>query len=68
MPIKTGTVHGLLDDAAETYGDTPFEYRDRRFSFREMAELSRRGVGRISQVGVSRGTPSHSIFPIRRII
>ena len=64
VPIKTGTVHGLLDDAAETYGDNPgFEYRDRRFSFREMAELSRRAAAGFRRLGVSRGTPVALYLP-----
>jgi long-chain acyl-CoA synthetase len=63
-PIKTGTVHGLLDDAAEIYGDNPaFEYRDRRFSFREMAELSRKAAAGFRRLGVSKGTPVALYLP-----
>ena len=56
-PIKTGTVHGLLDTAAEKFGDNPaFEYRDRRFSFREMADLSRKAAAGFRRLGVTPGT------------
>jgi long-chain acyl-CoA synthetase len=57
VPIKTGTVHGLLDAAAEKFGDNPaFEYRDRRFSFRELADLSRKAAAGFRRLGVTRGT------------
>jgi long-chain acyl-CoA synthetase len=57
VPIKTGTVHGLLDAAAEKFGDNPaFEYRDRRFSFRELADLSRKAAAGFGRLGVTRGT------------
>jgi long-chain acyl-CoA synthetase len=57
VPIETGTVHGLLDTAAEKFEDSPaFEYRDRRFSFREMAELSRRAAAWFQRNGVKKGT------------
>ena len=64
VPIKTGTVHGLLDEAASEFGDKPaFEYRDRHFSFREMAELSRKAAAGFRRLGVTPGTPVGLYLP-----
>jgi long-chain acyl-CoA synthetase len=64
VPIKTGTVHGLLDEAAEEFGGKPaFEYRDRQFSFREMADLSRKAAAGFRRLGVATGTPVGLYLP-----
>ncbi len=50
------TVHGLLDQRAEQCGDAPFLlFDDRRWSFSEFADATRRLAGGLAAAGVARG-------------
>ena len=63
-PIATGVVPAILDQSADTYGGNPaLEYRDRRISYRELAELSQRAAEGLRRLGVTRGTPVALYLP-----
>ena len=62
IPVKP--VHSLLDDGAASYADRPcIDFLDRRWSFREVAELARRAARGLSGLGVGPGAKVGLFLP-----
>jgi long-chain acyl-CoA synthetase len=56
VPIKTGPVHGILDEAAATYPDRPaVEFMGKRATYSELLALANRAAAGFQKLGVGPG-------------
>ena len=64
QPRERGTLPGLLDDAAERWGDRPaIEYRDRQIGFRKLADMVNHLAAGFIAAGYGAGTTIALFLP-----